>query len=124
MWFNEEPLAWMADNTLKGVSSAEGSAVTIHAAPEFSERHWTTPETEVTRELLQAASRWLGSKPVYTRLHRWRYSHPTSFHPDRCLCIPRPSPMVFAGDGFGGPKVEGAALSGLAAADQLKRALT
>ncbi|MGA1239000.1 MAG: NAD(P)/FAD-dependent oxidoreductase [Limisphaerales bacterium] len=123
MWFDQEPLAWMADNTIKGVSAAPGAAVTIHAAPEFSTRHWTTPEEDVTRELLQAASPWLGSTPVATRLHRWRYSHPITSYPDKCLCITTPNPLVFAGDAFGGAKVEGAALSGLTAAEHISRNL-
>lgn len=119
MWFQEEPLAWMADNTAKGVSIATGSAVTIHAAPDFSQKHWNTPEEEVTRLLLDASSPWLGSQPVRTQLHRWRYSHPLFTHPNPCLTLNQPKPIVFAGDAFGGAKVEGAALSGLAAAREL-----
>ncbi|MFM1945291.1 MAG: hypothetical protein RI897_4273 [Verrucomicrobiota bacterium] len=119
MWFQQEPLAWMADNTTKGVSTAPGSAVTIHAAPDFSSRHWETPEEEVTTLLLNAASPWLGSHPLHTQLHRWRYSHPLHTHPTPCLALRQPKPVVFAGDAFGGAKVEGAALSGLAAAREL-----
>jgi predicted NAD/FAD-dependent oxidoreductase len=40
-------------------------------------------------------------------------------YPERCLVAAKEPPLVFAGDGFGSPKVEGAALSGLAAADAL-----
>jgi renalase len=115
LWCSGEPIAWMADNQRKGVSAAPGSAVTIHAGPEFSRIHWDTPEDVVTAALLTVAAPWLGSVPVQTQLHRWRYSLPRRVHPQRCVVLREPAPLVFAGDAFGGPRVEGATLSGLAA---------
>ncbi len=115
LWFNGEPVSWMADNQRKGVSTAAGAAVTIHAGQQFSRAHWESPEGEVTAALLAFAAPWLGSVPVETQLHRWRYSLPLRVHPERCLVLREPAPLVFAGDAFGGPRVEGAALSGLAA---------
>jgi renalase len=115
LWFDGEPVSWMADNHHKGVSAAAGAAVTIHAGQQFSRAHWESPEGEVTATLLAAAAAWLGSAPVQTQLHRWRYSLPLRIYPERCLVVREPAPLVFAGDAFGGPRVEGAALSGLAA---------
>ena len=124
LWFDGEPVSWMADNQRKGVSSAAGAAVTIHAGPQFSRAHWEAPEGEVTAALLAVAAPWLGSVPVQTQLHRWRYSLPLRVHPERCLVVREPAPLVFAGDAFGGPRVEGAALSGLAACAALAKLLT
>jgi renalase len=115
LWFDGEPVSWMADNQCKGVSAAAGAAVTIHAGPQFSRAHWETPECAVTAALLAVAAPWLGSAPVQTQLHRWRYSLPLRTYPERCLVVREPAPLVFAGDAFGGSRVEGAALSGLAA---------
>jgi len=123
LWFDGEPISWMGDNQRKGVSSAAGAAVTIHAGPQFSRAHWETPEAEVTATLLAAAAPWLGSVPVQTKLHRWRYSLPLRVHPERCVVVLEPAPLVFAGDAFGGRRVEGAALSGLAAGAALAKLL-
>jgi renalase len=124
LWFAGEPISWMADNQRKGVSLGQGAAITIHAGPQFSQAHWATPEAEVTAVLLAAAAPWLGSVPVQTQLHRWRYSLPLRTHPERCVVLREPAPFVFAGDAFGGPRVEGAALSGLAAGAALTELLS
>jgi len=54
-----------------------------------------------------------------TTLHRWRYAQPIELHPERFLRVGGDAPLLFAGDAFHGPRVEGAALSGMAAADEL-----
>ena len=123
LWFPGEPIAWMADNQRKGVSAAPGSAVTIHAGPEFSRIHWDTPEDEVTAALLAVGAPWLGSAPMQSQLHRWRYSLPLRVHPERCVVLREPAPLIFAGDAFGGPRVEGAAFSGSAAGTALAELL-
>jgi predicted NAD/FAD-dependent oxidoreductase len=51
--------------------------------------------------------------------HRWRYSQPRTPHAEACLLVESPAPLVFAGDAFGQPRLEGAFLSGLAAARSL-----
>ena len=115
-----EPLDWVGDNTQKGISPA-APAVTIHAGPQFSRAHWETESAEVARLLLAAAAPWIGAAARETQVHRWRYSQPIVTRPEPCLVAPGPPPLVCAGDAFGGPRVEGAALSGLAAADAVKQ---
>jgi predicted NAD/FAD-dependent oxidoreductase len=116
-----EPLDWISDNRRKGISAAP--ALTIHGGPKWSREHYDLPEEEVTDRLLLFASERLGhdlrGRLVETSLARWRYSWVTQAHPEPCLVAEADGPLVFAGDGFGSPKVEGAALSGLAAADRL-----
>jgi len=123
LWFPGEPISWIADNQRKGVSPGVAAALTIHAGPIYSRQNWDRPPEEVTQELLEAAAPWLGSVPLQTQLHRWRYSIPTRLHPERCVGLDEPAPLVFAGDAFGGPRIEGAALSGLAAAARLAESL-
>ena len=55
------------------------------------------------------------------QLKRWRYALPTTLHPERYLLATGIPTLAFAGDAFGWPRVEGAALSGLTAGDALAR---
>ncbi|MFO0367954.1 MAG: NAD(P)/FAD-dependent oxidoreductase [Acidobacteriota bacterium] len=113
-----EPLQTLADNRQKGLGGA-ATGVTILAAPDFSLAHWETPQEETARLLLAAAAPWLGSPVTHWRYHRWRYSQPVEAFPAPCYGLPGDPPLVLAGDAFGGPRVEGAYLSGLAAANWL-----
>jgi renalase len=121
LWPLGEPVAWVADNYRKGVSGVWG-AITVHAGPEFSQTYWTADDEVIASHLVDATREWLGDDEVLTfRVHRWRYSRPARTHPEPILGVSGPEPLVFAGDAFAGPRIEGAALSGLAAADWLLR---
>jgi hypothetical protein len=111
-------IAWMADNYAKGISSAK-HGVTIHANPNFSRQYFDEDTKLVTEMLLGAAEPWLGAKVVDMQIHQWQYSQPTRIHPAPCIYTEQPAPLAFAGDAFGGLRVEGAALSGLSAAEHL-----
>jgi renalase len=124
LWFPDGPIRWIADNQRKGISPGSNGALTIHAGTDYSRQNWDTPEHEVTKKLLAVAAPWLGTGPVQTQLHHWRYSQPISAYPERCLTLQSPAPLVFAGDAFGGPRVEGAVLSGLAASRALAEILS
>jgi renalase len=116
-----EPLDWIGDNATKCLS--DRPALTIHGGPQWSRKHYDDGEADVTRALLRLAGESLGTDlaaaTTETSLARWRYSWVTSAHEDPCLLASEDPPLLFCGDGFGQPKVEGAALSGLAAADGL-----
>lgn len=116
-----EPLDWISDNRLKSISPS--IALTIHAGPAYSRDHYDSPDNEVVPELISFAEETLNTRfterVTETRLQRWRYSWVTHPHSEPCLAADSRAPLIFAGDGFGQPKVEGAALSGLAAADLL-----
>jgi renalase len=120
-----EPLDWIADNQRKGIS--EAPAITIHAGPEWSREHFESDEAWVAASLLAFAADQLAtdlpSRVLETSLVRWRYSWVTQPHPEPCFVASGDPPLLFAGDAFGPSKVEGAALSGLAAADRLSTAV-
>ena len=121
MQIKGEPLDWIGDNKRKGISGAPG--ITVHAGPKWSRSHFEDGESEVIDSMISFAGDRLGgdlAPAVFeTSLARWRYSWVTNPHPDPYLVASENPPLLFCGDAFGQPKVEGAALSGLAAADHL-----
>jgi predicted NAD/FAD-dependent oxidoreductase len=115
---NEGPIAWIADNQTKGISSEP--ALTIHATHAFSLEQWECDRMESGRTLLTAAAEWIGESSVKTfQVHGWRYSKPLYVDESPCILAHNSPPLVIAGDAFAGPKVEGAALSGWAAAEMI-----
>jgi len=112
------PIEWLADNTRKGISAGP-AALTIHARADFTLEHFEAPKELVAELLLEAAHPWLGSAPTTWQLHRWRYSKPLPADVPICLFTSKPAPLAMAGDAFAGGRVEGAFLSGLAAAEAL-----
>jgi predicted NAD/FAD-dependent oxidoreductase len=92
-------------------------AITLNANNAFSLQYWDYPPDEIHTMLIERAKPWLGrANIVESQVKRWRFATPATIWPDRCWHTEQ---LVLAGDAFGGPKVEGAALSGLAAAKAL-----
>lgn len=118
-----EPVWWLADNRRKGISTA-AHAITIHGGPQFSAAHWDKTDDEVASVLIESAHHFVRSRVRSAMTRRWQHSQPVESHSESCLVAVETPPLVFAGDAFGGAKVEGAALSGLAAAEKVRRLLT
>jgi len=114
MAFNDGPLAWLADNHLKGISPIP--CITLHANHAFSLDHWDEDRDETGRKLLEMAAPWICSEIKEFQMHGWLFSKPLRVHDEACALIHSSPPLVMAGDAFAGPKVEGAACSGWEAA--------
>jgi renalase len=112
-----DPLFWIADNRKKGIS--EVPALTIHAGPEFSREHANTDDARVAHLLLEAAKDYVGARVRATVVYHWEHSMPATPYEERFVYVEGLPPLVFCGDAYAGPKVEGAVLSGLAAAEKL-----
>lgn len=111
----DDVFSFIGDNHAKGVSPVP--AVTFHANPAWSAAHWDTPHDEAKALLIEAASPYLaGTRITASDFKRWRFATPQRNWPERHWAN-ETGTMVVAGDAFAGPRVEGAALSGLAAAD-------
>jgi renalase len=110
-----EPISWIADNQRKGIS--EFPAVTIHAGADFTRRYYDADHEDVAQKLIAASSQWFTPGAVEEwQLHRWRYARPSRLYPERFAVAGN---TVFAGDAFAEARVEGAALSGMAAAEYI-----
>ncbi|MGB1652967.1 MAG: NAD(P)/FAD-dependent oxidoreductase [Acidimicrobiales bacterium] len=113
-------LAFVADNRAKGISPVP--AVTIHLSNERSNELWNATDDDVLTRALAWAADALGEAGdrkalVGHQIQRWRYAGPVDIHPDATVVWGNDPVVALAGEAFAGPKVEGAFLSGRAAAD-------
>jgi len=113
-------VSWIADNHRKGISP-ERRVITVHAGPEASVARWSDDDRRVLDWLTEELTPFLApaAKVTESRLKRWRYAVPTHLHPEPYLFTGLNPPLIFAGDAFDGPRVEGAFLSGWAAGRRL-----
>ncbi len=116
----EHPISWIADNQRKGISPG-AQLISLHVNPTYSRLWWLSPDVElagaVRRELRPFLAETSAIKEIM--FHRWPHALPTTLHPHQTLLAANVPPLAFAGDAFAGPRVEGAALSGLAAAEAI-----
>ncbi|MEM0966150.1 MAG: FAD-dependent oxidoreductase [Verrucomicrobiota bacterium] len=106
-----EPIEWLGDNTRKGISPGV-STVTVHSTPAFAREYWDAPDDERLPLLQEAAEVHLGSTVVEGSVHRWKFNVPLRGL-DCGYYWSSEYSLGLAGDGFGGPRVEGSAVSGL-----------
>jgi len=117
MQFPDDVFSFIGDNSAKGISAAP--ALTFHANPEWSLANFDKTNREIHDDLLEAAAPWLGTAQVTSsEMKKWRFAIPKKLWPDTCW-VDDSGTLAIAGDAFAGPRVEGAALSGLAAARAL-----
>jgi len=114
----EDPVwSFVGDNQAKGTSTLP--VVTFHSTSDFAASRFDDSVSSITAELLDAARPFLqGASVIETQLQRWRYATPAESLPERTF-VAKGGRIILAGDAFGGPKIEGAFLSGLAAAAQI-----
>jgi renalase len=113
-------VSWIANDTSKRPDlHPDATVVVVHASPDFSAANYNADENVIVRRLLEHAGHLAKadlSAPQSWFLQRWRYAlgPQTDGEPAR-LIAGRP-PLVVAGDAIAGGKIEGAWLSGKAAA--------
>jgi len=118
--FPDGPLLRIMDNHRKGISP-DAHAVTIHASPEFSAAHIDADPSEWVEELLAHAAPVLGVEVLARQVHRWRYATVPHPHAEPCVSVHAMPPLLLAGDAFGEHGVEGAARSGMEAAQFVRQ---
>lgn len=121
--FRDGPVSWLADNVAKGASQVP--SLTVHASAAWSAAHATDPDDAVADALLAEVATWLGDATAVTvQVERWEHARPVFQLTEPALAVPGTDERIMlAGDAFVGelvgPTVEGAGMSGLAAADAL-----
>ena len=120
---HESSLSWVARNSSKPNRDRSNESWVLHGSPTWTDQHIDDDSESVLPELVDAFWQVTGCEPraaSYLMAHRWRYSIPTEPLESRCLFDPN-SRIGACGDWCGGPRVEGAFLSGMALADEVLR---
>lgn len=119
-------ISFIADNYSKGLTSEKGS-LTVHLAAEASRGMFTAHDQVVVGFICHQLKQLFGLKklsmPKTYDIQRWRFATPQTTLPSPYLewaCGGSSGPRIlFAGEAFGGAKIEGAFLSAQAAAQRL-----
>lgn len=111
-----EPIAWIADNQLKGISKVP--SLTVQSGPSFAATHLDAPLEAIEASMRELLREHLDVAVANAQVHRWRYALRTG----DCgmpFVAEREMGLWVAGDGFVAPKIEGAVRSGLAVAQAI-----
>lgn len=114
----EGHFTFVGDNRAKGISDVP--ALTLHADPAWSLARWDDEPAATHEALLQIAAPYIGNaRVIASQVKRWRFATPQRIWPDAHWSPEAYSSLAVAGDAFAGPRIEGAALSGVSAAAAL-----
>jgi predicted NAD/FAD-dependent oxidoreductase len=111
---HDSPLSWISKNNSKPGRDAKPETWILHASPEWSEVHLADDKEDVLPTLIKSFWQATGleaRQPQSQNAHRWRYALPSEPLKERCLFDPELK-IGACGDWCGGPRVEGAFLSG------------
>ena len=119
---DDTTVGWIGLNSGKHPAE-QGQIVVMHAADGFS-KAWQDRDLEEAADLMVERAAGMGGewlrRPAARAVHRWRYARPLHPAPPSPFASSVETPGLFlAGDGLGGGKIEGAWLSGRAAAAAL-----
>lgn len=117
---NEGPLAWICSQAAKP-GRPDAQAWVLHAQPDWSQAQLEADPSSVSGELLAAATALPGARKArveYATAHRWRYAQAREPLDVGALWFAEQR-LALAGDWCHGSRVEGAFLSGAAAAGRL-----
>jgi hypothetical protein len=118
---HESPLSWIARNNAKPQRRGDSECWVLHASPEWTTKNLEANPDDVLPQLIDAFWQATQAEPKgesHVACHRWRYALPPEPLEQRSLF--QASLNVGAcGDWCSGPRVEGAALSGMSLAGRV-----
>jgi len=120
---HNSPLSWITRNNSKP-GRPSGESWVLHASPEWSQEHLEETPDQVLEKLIEEFVKATKvpispENPIKTSFaHRWRFANVPQPVKEKYLFDPNLSIGV-CGDWCGGPRVEGAFLSGLSLAEKI-----
>lgn len=114
-------LKWAAQNHTKPNRNAEAATLVLHADPDWTRNNWDRNAMDILAEMLNEFWRVTSLRqqtPIERLGHRWKYSIAEQPSDVRCFCD-HEARIVACGDWASGSRVEGAFLSGMAAAGRI-----
>lgn len=118
----DNAVAWMAVNSSKPGRDKSQTSLVVHAAPDWSNRHASADKAWVKDMLERSVDKLCDiacANAVHRSLHRWLYASVSKSPQEAALYDPALG-VAACGDWCHGGRVEGAYLSGLAAANAIK----
>ncbi len=121
---DDAAVSWIASQRAKGLRRT-GEGFVVHTTPAWSAERYDWTDERIRDELEPAAEAVLARagvivEPAAVQLKKWRFSLPTVTVPTPTVRVAVAAPLQLAGDAYGDrPRVEGAWLSGRAAAAAL-----
>ncbi len=120
LFIHEHTVSWAARNSSKPGRPA-GESWVIHASPAWSDEHLERTKEDVAPEILAAffeATGIAAQEPIHVQAHRWRYA--LAENPLDAGCLWDDDLRIgVCGDWCNNSRVEGAFLSGMAAAGRV-----
>ncbi|KAF3889139.1 MULTISPECIES: NAD(P)/FAD-dependent oxidoreductase [Nostocales] len=126
-FIEDEHLAWIGLDSSKR-SKPQQPVFVLQSSAAFAQHHEQTQDLKPAGEFMldRAAESlqmsWLKT-PEWIQVHRWRYAFPTRPLQATYLAADTAVPLICCGDWCGGNFVEGAMLSGIAAAEATNNSL-
>ncbi len=119
-------MSWAARNSSKPGRSGAAERLVLHATPEWTSENWDRDGDIVAHEMVNEFWRVSGLSPQIPsqiQSHRWKYAIPVKPSKHGCY-FDANSGIAACGDWASGSRVEGAFLSGMAAAGRVLGTLT
>ena len=113
---NNNDIAWIADNHIKGLSSIP--ALTIHTSADYAFRMFEKDSEEQALTILNNIHQYIKSNYKEYQVHKWGYTTPIKYLKSDDYQF-NEQEIFFAGDSFSGPRIESSALSGLNTANKI-----
>lgn len=120
---HNSPLSWIARNNSKPGRQSSFDTWVLHASPEWTEKNLAATTEDIESILLREFAQVVGSSSLrvaYQNSHLWRFALPQTPLTEPCL-FDEEQLIGACGDWCGGPRVEGAFLSGIAVAERILR---